>query len=194
MGAAGAAAKAAGKGMSNRSLGIDALWEDEVEELLTASELRCQSCGRKYQKGLLFCPNCNEVVVGWLVWLRRMGWLVVITLSVLAFLNYRRLYPPAPTGADGGPQKGGVEMLGHSLKREKYGRLSYIRGVVTNHSPVDFFYVKVEFDLLDAKGRRLGTVSDQRSVMSSNAVWNYKALVLDPDGARYENPRVSAVR
>lgn len=176
-------------------MGIDALWDDdEAEDPLLPFERRCKHCGRKYSKGAKFCPTCKEVVAGWLIWLRRFGWLVVIALAVVAVQNYRRLFPPAPEAPGGGPPKGGVEMVNHALSREKYGDLMYIRGVVTNHSPVDFFYVKVEFDLMNARGIPIGSTSDQLSVISSNGVWNFKALVLDPDAVKYQNPRVSAVR
>jgi hypothetical protein len=191
---AGVGQGGAGKVARNQAMGINALWDDdEAEEKLKHFERRCTSCGRKYEKGAMFCPSCKEVVAGWLIWLRRVGWLIVIGLAVVAVMNYRRLYPRSQT-VDGAPAKGGVEMLSHSLSREKYGDLMYVRGVVTNHSPVDFFYVKVEFEIVDAQGKPLGTVADQLNVISSNAVWNYKALVLDPDTARYINPRVSAVR
>lgn len=190
---AGVGGGSAARAARNRALGIEAAWEDdETADPLKNFERRCNSCGRKYEKGALFCPTCKEVVSRWLVWLRRFGWLVVISLAVVAFLNYRRLYPSR--AESNGPPKGGVEMLSHTMSREKHGDLTYIRGVVTNHSPVDFFYVKVEFDLIDSKGKILDTVGDQLNVISSNAVWNYKALVLDPDAVRYVNPRVSAVR
>jgi uncharacterized OB-fold protein len=176
----------------NKALGINALWEDEEEKLL-AHEKRCTECGRKYFKGSKFCPTCGHVVAAWLRWLRRLGWLAVLSLAVVAVWNYRRVFPPAP-GGDAGPSKTGVEMLNHSLQREKFGALRYIRGTVTNHSPVDLFYVKVEFDLVDGNGRILSTAVDQNAVINSNAVWNFKALVLDDIATTYKNPRVSAVR
>jgi len=189
---AGVGGGSAARAARNRAMGIEAAWDDdELEDPLKDYEKRCDSCGRKYEKGAVFCPTCKEVVARWLVWLRRFGWLVVLSLAVVAVLNFRRLYPG---GADAGPSRAGVEMLSHTMSREKFGDLTYIRGVVTNHSPVDLFYVKVEFDLIDNRGKVLDTVGDQLNVISSNAVWNYKALVLDPDAVRYINPRVSAVR
>lgn len=176
----------------NQKLGIDALWEDEEEKLL-AHEKRCTECGRKYFKGAKFCPTCGHVVAAWLRWLRRAGWLVVLALGVVAVVNYRRVFPPAP-GGDEGPPKTGVEIVSHALQRERFGDLRYVRGTVTNHSPVDLFYVKVEFDLVDGNGSILGVAMDQNPVVSSNAVWEYKALVLEDAAISYKNPRISAVR
>ena len=173
-------------------MGIESAWDDEeAEDILKDFEKRCTSCGRKYEKGAVFCPTCKEVVAKWLIWLRVFGFLIVLSLAGVAVWNYLRLYPHQ---ADAGPTKAGVEMISHTMSREKFGDLTYIRGVVTNHSPVDLFYVRVDFDLIDNRGKILDTVGDQLNVISSNAVWNYKALVLDPDAVRYINPRVSAVR
>ena len=86
-------------------MGIEAAWDDdELEDPLKDYEKRCDSCGRKYEKGAVFCPTCKEVVARWLVWLRRFGWLVVLSLAVVAVLNFRRLYPG---GADAGVVDGG---------------------------------------------------------------------------------------
>ena len=90
--------------------------------------------------------------------------------------------------------KGPRRQASHSLQREKFGDLRYVRGMVTNHSPVDLFYVKVEFDLVDGNGRILETAMDQTSVVSSNAVWSFKAMVLEDAATSYRNPRISAVR
>ena len=172
---------------------VKALWEDEVEEVLKAGEKRCASCGYKALEKK-FCPACGDILVWWVKALRYTGYIVVIALAVTAFMNYRRLYPPPVLGPDGLPPKGGVELLTHQMKKEKFGNLVYIRGMVTNHSPVDFFYVKVEFDLLDGLGQVIGTATDQNPVVASNAVWNYKAMILDPDARGYRNERISAVR
>ncbi|MBL6763452.1 MAG: hypothetical protein ISQ14_00740 [Verrucomicrobiae bacterium] len=181
-----------GRKIHNEQLGIKALWEDEEEKLL-AHERRCPECGKKYFVGAKFCPVCDYVVAGWLRWLRRLGWTVVLALAVTAVWNYRRVFPPAPDAA-AGPVKTGVEIVSHALQREKNGALRYIRGGVTNHSPVDLFYVKVEFDLVDGNGQILGVAMDQNAVVSSNAFWNFKAMVFDDGATAYRNPRISAVR
>lgn len=179
----------------NRALGIQAAWEeDEAVETLLPTERRCRDCGRKYTVGTRYCPTCKALISGWIRWTRRIGWTVVVALMVVAFLNYRRLYPAKAKNADGGPPKSGVELLSHSLQREKHGDLMYVRGTVTNHSPVDMFYAKVEFELIDAIGNSLGMAEDNKSVISSNAVWGFKAMVLDPDAVSYRNPKLSAVR
>ena len=172
---------------------VKSLWDDEDEEVLQVGEKRCGSCGSKV-KDLKICPSCGDVLVGWLKALRWTGGLIIVGLAVTAFLNYRRLYPPPVLGPNGEPQQGGVQMLGHQMKKEKYGDLIYIRGVVTNHSPVDFFYVKVEFEILDAAGKVIGNASDQQPVISSNAVWNFKAMVMDPDAQNYQGGNISAIR
>jgi hypothetical protein len=59
-------------------------------------------------------------------------------------------------------------------------------GTVTNPLDRQRFGVKVEIDLLDAAGNKVGTASDYAQVIEPKAAWHFKALVVaaKPAGAK----------
>ena len=98
------------------------------------------------------------------------------------------------TGKDGKPTKTGVEILNHSLQTQPGTSLMYVRGMVTNHSDVAYFSVKVEAELLDKAGVSLGKASDTRMVLDPHKIFPFNVAVLDPDAKSYTNLTVSAQR
>ncbi|MGB0580367.1 MAG: hypothetical protein ACPGVU_11745, partial [Limisphaerales bacterium] len=84
---AGVGGGSASRAARNRAMGIESAWDDEeAEDILKDFEKRCTSCGRKYEKGAVFCPTCKEVVAKWLIWLRVFGFLIVLSLAGVAKL------------------------------------------------------------------------------------------------------------
>jgi ribosomal protein S27E len=63
--------------------------------------------------------------------------------------------------------------------RAKGSSVIYLQGTVTNQAKVQYFSVKIEFDLLDAKGAKVGTAKDQLANLAPRGVWNFKALVVE---------------
>ena len=63
--------------------------------------------------------------------------------------------------------------------RAKGSSLVYLQGTVTNQAKVQYFSVKVEFDLLNGKGEKVGIAKDQLANLAPHTVWNFKALVVD---------------
>jgi hypothetical protein len=69
------------------------------------------------------------------------------------------------------------------LDKPKGSRLVYAMGVVKNASDHQRFGVKVELDLFDKSGAKIGTASDYCQVLEPKAEWHFKALVIDPKAA-----------
>jgi len=83
-------------------------------------------------------------------------------------------------GAGGGE---GLELLNSNIQRAQEGGLVYVVGVVTNHDPVQYFNVKVEFDLFDSGGQPLGETADYNGNLAPNKAWEFRALVLEENAA-----------
>jgi hypothetical protein len=66
------------------------------------------------------------------------------------------------------------------IKLEKAPGTSLIHAVGTVLNPLDKqrFGVKVEIDLLNASGKKVGTASDYTQVIEPKAAWHFKALVV----------------
>ena len=61
----------------------------------------------------------------------------------------------------------------------------------SNHADRGFYGVKVEIDLLNRAGAPVGTTVDQIQFVDGHKVWNFKALVIDPDAVSAAPARVS---
>ncbi len=70
-----------------------------------------------------------------------------------------------------------------TLEKPGDGRLIYAVGTVTNTSDHQRFGVKVELDVLDAQGDKLGSATDYTQVMEPGKAWKFKALVTDQKAA-----------
>jgi hypothetical protein len=70
-----------------------------------------------------------------------------------------------------------------SLEKSGDGRLIYAIGTVRNTSNRQRFGVKVELDVLDPQGDKLGTATDYTQVMEPGKEWKFRALVTDRTAA-----------
>lgn len=70
-----------------------------------------------------------------------------------------------------------------SLEKSDDGRLVYAVGTVRNASDHQRFGVKVELDVIDAQGDKLGSATDYTQVMEPGKEWKFKALVTDRKAA-----------
>jgi hypothetical protein len=66
-----------------------------------------------------------------------------------------------------------------SLEHAPGTSLVYAVGTIKNNSARQRFGVKVELDLSDAAGQKIGTATDYRQVLDPGAEWQFKALVVD---------------
>ncbi len=78
-----------------------------------------------------------------------------------------------------------------SLEKAESGNLVYAVGVLRNESNRERFGIRVELDLLDAAGGKVGTASDYAPSLVPGKEWKFKALVMARQIARAEVARVT---
>ena len=65
-----------------------------------------------------------------------------------------------------------------NLQKSPGSSLVYAVGTVRNDSDVQRFGVRIELDLLDAAGRKIGSTKDYVKVIEPRREWRFRALVL----------------
>lgn len=196
------AAKPGSKPVDKKSAVVKAQWVDGEDDQPAIKPVRCDFCGVRLPRGATLCPDCGTAVMSEVAeptkpkWFRRVGVGLILVLAAVAAVRWGQLYWEVrpKTGKDGKPLKTGVEILNHSLQTQPGTSLMYVRGMVTNHSDVAYFSVKVEAELLDKGGASLGKVSDTRMVLDPRKLFPFNVAVLDPDAKGYTNLTVSAQR
>lgn len=73
----------------------------------------------------------------------------------------------------------GFEVSTVELEQAAGTSLVYAVGTVKNTSDRKRFGVKVELDLFNMASERIGAATDYQQVMETNAVWHFKAMVVD---------------
>jgi len=67
-----------------------------------------------------------------------------------------------------------------ALQKTAGSALVYAVGTVKNNSDRRRFGVKIELDLLDAQGNKIGTTSDYIAVLEPHQDWQFRALLTQP--------------
>src|SRR5439155_13406554 len=70
-----------------------------------------------------------------------------------------------------------------SLQKTAGSSLVYAIGTVRNNSDYQRFGVRIELDLLDASGKKIGSTKDYVKVIEPRRDWRFRALVLAPKTA-----------
>jgi hypothetical protein len=65
------------------------------------------------------------------------------------------------------------------LEKAKVGSLVYAIGTVTNASEYQRFGVKVELNLFNSNGKKLGVTKDYKDIIEPHREWQFHAMVLD---------------
>ncbi len=132
-------------------------------------------------------------LAGALIALRRaQRWAETRRHQAVAITNAPLPVEPEPeTAATNSP--GQIDLSASSVTLEKTpgSSLVYAVGTVQNPSSRQRFGVKVELDLLDASGEKIGTATDYRQLLDPGAQWKFKAMVLTPKAA---SARLSSIR
>ena len=81
-----------------------------------------------------------------------------------------------------------------TMEKAKSGSLIHAVGTIKNTSDQQRFGVRVELELTDAKGNPAGKASDYTQVIEPRQEWRFRALVLDPKGARAVAGKVSSIK
>ena len=108
--------------------------------------------------------------------------LVVVLIAVV--MNF--------AGKGGGQAAGpvgrgeGLEVLTFNIQKAQEGGLVYVVGTLTNHDAVQYFDVRVEFNLFDASGAQFSDTSDYQGNLAPNDGWEFRALVLEEGVAKAE--------
>jgi hypothetical protein len=74
-------------------------------------------------------------------------------------------------------------VAGVTLEKAKGGHLVYVIGSVKNETERQRFGVRVELDLFDQGGVKVGRSSDYRQTLAPKADWRFKALVFQSTAA-----------
>ncbi len=86
--------------------------------------------------------------------------------------------PPSPDETNS-PAGDGLSASAVTLEKAPGTSLIYAVGTVKNTLNRQRFGLKVELDLSDAAGQKIGTASDYRQVLEPGSQWQFKALVVD---------------
>lgn len=84
-----------------------------------------------------------------------------------------------PAAADDPAAKAGFKVTPINLEKTAGSSLVYAVGTVANPAARQRFGVKVEIDLLDGTGEKLGVATDYQQVLEPKGKWQFKALVVD---------------
>jgi hypothetical protein len=78
-----------------------------------------------------------------------------------------------------------------TIEKTPGSSLVYAVGTVKNPEVRQRFGVRVELDLLDARGEKVGTAKDYQQVLEPGAEWHFKALVVESKAA---SAKVAAIK
>ncbi|HTL16209.1 MAG TPA: FxLYD domain-containing protein [Patescibacteria group bacterium] len=98
---------------------------------------------------------------------------------------------PAATGETNGLDQTELSASAATLEKTPGSSLIYAVGTLTNATSRQRFGVKVELELLNSSGQKVGLASDYRSILEPGARWQFKALVVQPKAA---SAKVSSIR
>jgi hypothetical protein len=72
----------------------------------------------------------------------------------------------------------GFDVSPITIEKTKGSSLIYAIGTLSNSSDRQRFGVKLQFDLFDDTGQKVGTAKDYQSVIEPKAEWKFRALVV----------------
>jgi len=78
-----------------------------------------------------------------------------------------------------------------TLEKSRNSSVVYAVGVIKNDSDHQRFGLRIELDLLDTAGLKIGTATDYLAILEPGKDWRFKALVLD---AKAVSARLVAIR
>ncbi|HEY3854904.1 MAG TPA: FxLYD domain-containing protein [Verrucomicrobiae bacterium] len=78
-----------------------------------------------------------------------------------------------------------------SLEKSGDGRVVHAVGTVRNTSDHQRFGVKVELDVLDAQGKKIGSATDYAQMIEPGKEWKFKALVTDRNA---DSAKIAAIK
>lgn len=174
----------------------------------TATE--CPHCGKQTELLLAALPQTSAVprkaivyaVMGFLILLVGLGASLVALKRAqrLAARQNERMAKVSTNAPNSSPLPGTPEAVAaqagfrvSSIKLEKAdgSSLVYAVGNVKNETDRKRFGVKVELDLLNSAGKKIGSATDYQPVLEPKTTWQFRALVVDSKAA---SVRLASVR
>jgi len=87
--------------------------------------------------------------------------------------------------------KAGFRVSNIKFEKTPGSSLTYAVGTLTNNTNRQRFGVKVELDLLDATGQKIGAATDYQQVLEPLGKWQFKALCVD---SKAKSAKLAAVK
>ena len=109
------------------------------------------------------------------------GWLKRLTPDSHAKVPEKGSLPPPAVPADQGKVMNGFKVGNATM--EIAGNFRYATGVMRNDTDRSRFGVRVELDLLDQFGEKVGSTSDYAATIEPRGEWRFRAMVLDTNAA-----------
>jgi hypothetical protein len=161
----------------------------------TGTTIECPHCGKPTDL-LLAAPSAQPSLP------RKKIILTVATITLLVlglgaalvalnkaqdWMARQKPVPPPPVSpatnaqptADDPATKAGFKVTPINLEKTKGSSLVYAVGTIANPAARQRFGVKVQIDLLDGSGEKLGVATDYQQVLEPKGKWQFKALVVD---------------
>jgi hypothetical protein len=176
----------------------------EFPALAVGTVIDCPHCGQPTEL-LLAAPRTESAVPGKAIFWTAVAVLilglgVIGSLAALkqaqkwAALQKHAAPSQASAGTTNSPSGTNVEMLDPvaqagfrasavRLQNTPDSSLVYAVGTVTNRAARQRFGVKVELDLFDAAGQKVGSAKDYQGVLEPKGEWHFKALVIESKAA-----------
>jgi hypothetical protein len=100
---------------------------------------------------------------------------------------------PAPPPLDSNDPINKAEFRISEIKLEKKigSSLIYATGILENISARTRYGVRLQFDVLNADGKKIGAASDYQATIDPNGKWSFKALVVETKAAAVKAVSVS---
>ncbi|PWU10151.1 MAG: hypothetical protein C5B50_26040 [Verrucomicrobia bacterium] len=86
---------------------------------------------------------------------------------------------PVPE-TESAPADNGLHASEVGVEKSRDSSFVYAVGTLTNVTKRQRFGVKIELDLFDAGGEKIGTAKDYQAILEPGGQWHFKALVVDP--------------
>ena len=99
--------------------------------------------------------------------------------------------PKASPEPEDAAAKAGFEARPVRLEKTQGSSLTYAVGTLINTAGRQRFGVRIELDLFDEAGKKVGTAKDYQQVIEPHGQWEFKALCVD---AKAKNAKVASVK
>jgi hypothetical protein len=70
-----------------------------------------------------------------------------------------------------------VQLMGHKIDKAETGNLTYVVGLVQNHTGGQLYNVEAFFDLYDGKGKKVGDTKDYFGILAPKGKWELRATI-----------------